>query len=245
MNGLRSTPDSGAAVGPSPADSALPPHATGFLSWSGGKDSALALSEILSRGFQVRTLLTMMVPRVARSRSHGLRRQILRAQSRAIGIPVQMVAAHWSGYEEAFQVTARSMAADGLRFGASGDLDHVGSRGWMEESCRNAGLIPLLPLQGRSRGELLERFLHSGLSARVIAAREGVLPEARVGEPLTPELIREVEDRGFDPLGEDGSYHTVVTDGPMFRNPIPLRLGLLERRSGVLFRDASLADNPS
>ncbi len=61
-----------------------------FCSWSGGKDSALALHESIVAGADPRVLITMMTERGMRSRSHGLHRVVLERQAAAIGIPIQL-----------------------------------------------------------------------------------------------------------------------------------------------------------
>ena len=68
-------------------------------SWSGGKDSCLALYESLAAGGQLACLVTMFTEDAHRSRSHGLAREVLEAQAAAIGVPLLAAAATWDDYE--------------------------------------------------------------------------------------------------------------------------------------------------
>ena len=56
-------------------------------SWSGGKDSCLALFRAIQAGAQHVALLTMLQEDGRRSRSHGLALEVLQAQASAMNIP--------------------------------------------------------------------------------------------------------------------------------------------------------------
>src|SRR5206468_9478513 len=109
-------------------------------SWSGGKDSCLALHRALAAGGQLACLATMFTEDGQRSRSHGLAREVLEAQAAAIGVPLLSAAATWDEYETAFVELLRGAKAHGAATAVFGDIDISRHREWEENVCRQAGL---------------------------------------------------------------------------------------------------------
>src|SRR5262245_17562007 len=102
-----------------------------FCSWSGGKDSALALHEAMLAGAEPRFLVSMLTEGGRRSRSHGLARELLVAQAAAIGVPIRFGCATWDGYRDEFvRVVKAEVAATGVRAGVFGDIDMDDHRRW-------------------------------------------------------------------------------------------------------------------
>jgi diphthine-ammonia ligase len=197
-----------------------------FCSWSGGKDSCLALYRAIRAGGRPARLLTMLAEGGERSRSHGLGVDVLRAQAAALGIPIAFRSASWSDYEESFLDAAREMKSSGLEAGVFGDIDLAEHREWVERVCAAAGVEAFEPLWGRQRRELLEEFIAAGFVARIVVVREDALDESFLasflGRTLDRELVAELESRGVDASGEKGEYHTVVTDGPLFARALEI-----------------------
>jgi len=223
---------------PGPAPTDLP----GFCSWSGGKDSALALHEAILAGARPRLLVTMMTADGARSRSHGLHRSVLRAQADAIGVPIRFGAASWSGYEPAFAGLVGEAVAAGAATGVFGDIDIEGHREWVERVCARAGAEARLPLWRRERRRVVERLLEAGFEAVIVAVRDGALPESLLGRRLDRATLAEIEAAGVDLAGEQGEYHSLVVDGPIFDRPVAVDPGGRSLRDGVWFLDVTAAD---
>lgn len=157
-----------------------------------------------------------------RSRSHGLRLEVLQAQAAALELPLRTVRAGWSDYEAAFVEGLRGLKTEGIGAAVFGDIDTDSHRAWEERVCAAAGLEARLPIWQAPRHELLEEFLRSGHRARLVAVREGLLGPELLGRELDAELIAHIEAAGCDPCGEFGEYHTVVVDGPRFKRPLRL-----------------------
>eukprot|EP00727_Mastigamoeba_balamuthi_P012775 m51a1_g812 hypothetical protein (238) ;mRNA; r:684248-684961 len=186
----------------------------GFCSWSGGKDSALALCECLRRGLLVDTLVTVVDETGQRSRSHGLRPSVLRAQARLLGMRLVEVRASWSAYESNVVSTFASLARDGGHsFAVFGDIGpSERDRQWEESVCARSGLRAVLPLWGLGARTAAGVFVASGIEALVsvcVPELEGML-----GRRLDQSAMDEVESRGLDRCGENGEYHTVVVYAP-------------------------------
>src|SRR4051794_29258450 len=127
-------------------------------SWSGGKDSCLALYESLDAGGRLACLVTMFTEDGHRSRSHGLAREVLEAQAAALGLPLLAAAATWDDYETAFVGLLRQAANRGATTAVFGDIDIPRHREWEESVCRQAGMNAVLPLWQRDRMTLLEQW---------------------------------------------------------------------------------------
>lgn len=206
-----------------------------FTSWSGGKDSCLAHYRMLSAGWEPRGLLSMLVEQGDRSRSHGLPPEVLRAQAEALGLPIVFRAATWEGYEAGFLDALAEMKRSGVGAGVFGDIDIDGHREWVERVCARSGIIPCEPLWKSGRRALLEEFIAAGFAARIVVVNESALAASFLGRTLDAALIGEFEALGVDPSGENGEYHTVVFEGPIFSRPLRLRDQGRTRQDGYAF----------
>jgi len=215
-------------------------RASAFVaSWSGGKDSCLALDRAKAAGLEPVALFTMFTEGGERSRSHGLTHAVLRAQAEALGLRLFTNNASWAEYESVFVDAWREFRLRGIATGVFGDIDGDAHREWVLRICETAGMQALQPLWHADRRALLEEFLDKGYRATLIAVRDGVLAPSLLGTSLDRELIAEFERLGIDPAGENGEYHTVVTDGPLFRGPLHLAQGDVSCRDGVWFQDVT------
>lgn len=215
-------------------------RSTFFCSWSGGKDCSLALYHVLQNGGRVKSLLTMMTEGGERTRSHGLPIDVIQRQSVALGIQLNARKASWADYEEVFLRTLYKYKQEGIDCGVFGDIDLDPHLEWVEEVCSLNGIIAYEPLWKRSRHELLEEFLQLGFLATIVAIKEDVLNPGFLGRRLDKKIIRELKDAGIDPSGEEGEYHTVVTDGPIFSSPIQLESRGQVTRNGYRFLDVAV-----
>ena len=188
-----------------------------FVSWSGGKDCALACHRAMIGGHDVRCLFTMARADGRRSWTHRLRPGLLRAQARAMRVPLRLARATAEEYERTFVGALRSLRDDGAEGGVFGDIDAPESRQWVEAACAKAGIAPLFPLWGERQEELIGEFLHCGFEALVVAARLGIFPAEWLGRRLDTALRDEIVAwDATGACGERGEYHTLLIAGPMF-----------------------------
>jgi diphthine-ammonia ligase len=212
-----------------------------LFSWSGGKDSCLALYRALQAGGSCSALLTMLDENGERSRSHGLRPEVLEAQARAMKLPLHVGLASWSSYEAVFVEQLQTLRESGVTAAVFGDIDLEDHRQWEEKVCARVGLKTCLPLWKAPRRALLDEFLAAGFTAIVVAAREDRLPPDCLGRVLDEELIAWIESHGCDACGEEGEYHSVVVNGPLFHQPLQLIAGERSLHGGCWFLDFQLA----
>jgi diphthine-ammonia ligase len=209
-------------------------------SWSGGKDSCLALYRAMQARARPAFLLSMLREDGQRSRSHGLLPAVLGAQAVSLGIPLVTRTASWSDYESVFVAALRGLKDVGVEAGVFGDIDLEDHRLWEEKVCGAAGIEAYLPLWQTDRLTLLDEFLSLGFEALIIAANAEKLGREYLGRALDRELVCEFERMGIDPSGEKGEYHTVVTGGPIFSQPVRLEVGERTLHEGYWFLDVSV-----
>ena len=200
-----------------------------FSSWSGGKDSCLALYVAERAGHRVDFLLNMLTADGTYSRSHGLRPAMLQRQAEAMGREIVFGRADWDGYEKAFSERLAFLKSKGVGTGVFGDIDLADHRDWVERVCAAAGLAAVLPLWGKGREELLENFFSSGFQAVIVSVKESAMGAEWLGRMLDRAAVEEFRETGIDICGEGGEYHTFVYDGPTFRHPVSWSLGPVKR----------------
>lgn len=191
-------------------------------SWSGGKDSCLALYHAVRQGHAPAMLFTMMTEHGDRSRSHGLPRSLLATQAQRLGLPITFAAASWDRYEAVFIDGLTAIARDGIEAVVFGDIDIERNREWAQRAARAAGLVPLHPLWQRPRRELLHELIDLGFRATLVVTRDDRLAPDFLGRTLDRATLAALEQTGIDACGERGEYHTVVTGGPLFTHDVAL-----------------------
>ncbi len=210
-------------------------------SYSGGKDSTLALWRAVRAGARPLALLTMLDETGERSRSHGVSPAVLDAQAALLGLPRISGHASWGDYERVFVEKlghAREMGAVAAVFG---DIDLVAHRQWEEQVCLAAGLAPALPLWGEDRLALVREFVDAGFTARIVVIRRDLMADDYLGQVLDHALIARMLADRIDPCGEAGEFHTLVTGGPLFGAPLALDVRGVRADGNYLNLDFGLA----
>jgi uncharacterized protein (TIGR00290 family) len=206
-----------------------------FCSWSGGKDSCLALYHAIRSGGKPCSLLTILSEDGVTSRSHGLPRGLIEEQAKSLGLQPVFRSATWQQYEEEFTAALHEFKEAGIDVGVFGDIDLEEHREWVRRVCGAVGIEPVHPLWKRNRRELLEEFIALGFVARIIVINEWKLDRGFLGKTIDTSTIAEMDRAGIDPSGEEGEYHTVVTGGPIFSSSIEIRTGAQEHNEGYWF----------
>lgn len=208
-----------------------------FASWSGGKESALATYKAISQGHEVLYLVNFVSEDGDKSRSHGIKADVLESQSEAIRIPVVQVRTSWEDYEENFRTVVERLKVKGIQGGVFGDMDLEEHREWLKRVCGELEIKPILPLWGIGPEELFADFWSLGFKAIVVATK---LDQSLLGRNLDKSSLNEIEKFGCHPCGESGEYHTFVFDGPIFKTPLEVIPGKKEKRDNVWFLEISV-----
>ena len=191
-------------------------------SWSGGKDSCYAMMQAVKSGFTPKVLLNMMNENGKISRSHGLPLSILNQQAQRMQLPIETVPANWGDYEEKFIAILKSLKADfDLDAAVFGDIDLQAHRDWEEKVCQAADLEAILPLWQQDRIVLVSEMIEIGIETMIVSCNT-IMGENYLGQILTKELALELAAKGIDPCGENGEFHTMVINCPLFSDKITL-----------------------
>ena len=215
------------------------PRPKAAISWSGGKDSCAAYHRA-REAFDVVTAVTMFNEEGTRSRSHGLRPEILAAQVDRLGLQSITETCTWDSYDAAFDRALARAAAGGVTHVIFGDILFDEHRQWAERLSAGRGLTAIEPLWKESTTDLYRSFLASGTRARIVTVRSSKLDESFLGRDLAENLLDEFVAREVDPCGERGEYHTVVTSCEAFSRPLRVRAAGRATNSGCIAEDLVL-----
>jgi uncharacterized protein (TIGR00290 family) len=212
-----------------------------WLSWSSGKDSALALHEARAAGdVEVVGLLTTVNAAFDRVAMHGVRRSLLEAQADALGLPLNVVELPWPCTNDVYeQRMARAMdeaSRSGIEAVVFGDLFLEDIRRYREAALADTGVTPLFPIWLRPTHDVARSLIALGIRAVVVCVDPSQAPREIAGRWYDQELLEDLPD-GVDPCGENGEFHTVVVDGPEFAHPVDIEIGQVVERDGFVFAD--------
>ena len=210
------------------------------LAWSGGKDSALALATLRRDGTNVAALLTTFTDDYDRVSMHGVRRDLVRQQAAAAGVPLVEVGIPAACVNEVYaarmEAAFRSPPLAELDAVASGDLFLEDVRAYREERLASAGKSALFPLWGRDTAALARSFIEDGFEAYVVCVDTRMLDASFAGRDYNAAFLDDLPP-GIDPCGENGEFHSFVHAGPFFDRPVPCRVGEHVLREGFAFAD--------
>jgi uncharacterized protein (TIGR00290 family) len=210
-----------------------------IMGWSGGKDSALALREILrGNDYEVVALVTTCTEGFRRISMHGVRCSLLKAQTDSLGIACKKVfvsrACTNAEYEARMKETFLEFKNSGVTKVVFGDLFLEEIREYRDRMLKEIGMTALYPIWGRNTAELAREFIRDGFRAVLVCtdARAANFSGRQFDSPLLNELPANV-----DPCGENGEFHTFVYDGPIFRKPVGHRTGPIVTRDNFTYAD--------
>lgn len=214
---------------------------TALVSWSGGKDSCLALYELkTSHTFDVAALITTVTEDYDRVSMHGVRRVLLERQAKALGLPLHQVPiskdATNAEYERKMGTALSAYAAAGVDWVVFGDLFLADVRAYREQFLQRLQMRPVFPVWHRSTSEFARDFLRLGFKAVTTCVNTECLDESFVGRILNDSFL-EALPSDVDPCGENGEFHTFVFDGPLFTEPVKFSLGEKVLRGQFWFCD--------
>jgi uncharacterized protein (TIGR00290 family) len=209
-----------------------------ILSWSGGKDSALALAALHDDpAFRVVALLTTITTGYDRISVHGVRRTLLAAQERAIGLPVHEIVIEPQSSNAAYDAAVERALGDvrhrypDVHRIAYGDLFLEDVRRYREERLAPLGFEGCFPLWGRPTAALAQEFIDCGFQARLVCVDTTQLDAAFAGRTFDATLLDELPP-SVDPCGERGEFHTFVSAGPGFAKQVEYEVGEIVLRDG-------------
>jgi uncharacterized protein (TIGR00290 family) len=205
-----------------------------LFSWSGGKDSALALHALLENPneWEVVALLTSVSDEYQRISHHGVREELLEQQAEAIGLPLDKLRLPSHGgpctnaeYEALVGEKLAGYVERGVRHVGHGDIFLADLRAYREKNLAKLGMTGVFPLWQRDSRELVESFVALGFRAVLCCVEGTKLDGSFVGRALDLALLANLPP-SIDPCGENGEYHSFVFDGPIFRHAVEFETGV-------------------
>lgn len=198
------------------------------LAWSGGKDSAFALYQLMKESeFDVRYLLSTINGNHHRLSMHGVREELIEAQAASIGIPLLKVFVYESNneeYERQMGDTLLEAKKEGINTVAFGDIFLEDLRQYRENQMKKVEMDCLFPLWKQDTAQLVNNFIQEGFKTIICCVNDGWLDQSWCGRLIDQEFIK-VLPSNVDPCGENGEFHSFCFDGPVYQYQIPVRIG--------------------
>lgn len=222
------------------------------ISWSGGKDAALALYKILqSEQYHVVSLHTTFDHALKRVSMHGIPEALAIAQAEAIGLPLERIYIEADStrqsYEDAMAAFCLEQKEKGIEAIVFGDILLEDLKVYREKKLGEVGLKAIFPLWGASTQRLAEQIIEEGFKTMICCLNDQQLASSLIGKTLDKSILQEIAYNA-DPCGEYGEYHTFVFDGPIFNNPVSFIKGKIVSKNyefkteneGVVTKNSSM-----
>jgi len=193
-----------------------------IASYSGGKDSILAIHRAIKSGLVPLELITTYNTAAGRSWFHGITENMIQKVSDSLEIPIKLIKTSGEQYEENFEKALIDAKNRGAEVCVFGDIDIENHLEWCTLRCEKAGLIPYFPLLKEERKKLVYEFVDAGFSTIITIVDTSRMSKDFLGQTLSRETADLIDASGADICGENGEYHTFVFDGPIFNNKIGL-----------------------
>ncbi|OGW76173.1 MAG: ATP-binding protein [Omnitrophica bacterium RBG_13_46_9] len=206
-----------------------------IFTWSGGKDSTIALYELeKSRVYEISALLTTLNEDYDRVSMHGVRNVLLEQQGKSLGLPIERVYITSNSSDGEYEAKMRDKLTHCRSLGISsvvfGDIFLEDLRRYREENLSKIGMKGIFPIWKRDTFELANAFIDLGFKAVITCVDSGFLDKTFVGRLFDRQFLSELPS-GVDPCGENGEFHSFVYDGPIFRKRV------LYKEGEIVFRD--------
>lgn len=172
-------------------------------------------------------LVTISLP-YRRITMHGIQEELILRQTQALGLKCHF---HYipegssndeyvQSYREAVQ---QLIAEEGLTHLAFGDIFLEDLRQFREQMLSDLPVSLLFPLWGLDTRQLAESFINKGFRSYVVAVMDPPLNKFFVGTPFNKDFLNQLPEQ-VDPCGERGEFHSFVYDGPLFKEPVGIKI---------------------
>ena len=200
-----------------------------IMAYSGGKDCTLALDRMIRQGHEPAALYTTISSK-GFNYNHAIRKEVFQAYEECLGIPVIFCRTSvFHNAEEIYAGLKEAIAEYDAKAICTGDiyLEHIAL--WNKRMAGRLGVEWICPLWDEPTEKIMEEFLGRGYKALVKAVKTDQLSEEYLGKELTPELFDGFRQKGIDVCGENGEYHSLTVDGPIFKKPLPVKMSGIVR----------------
>ena len=189
-------------------------------SYSGGKDSILAIYRAIKLGMKPASLIITYNIDMECSWFHGIPNDLLNEVSASLGIPIKLIKTSGKDYVANFEKELKAQKENGVEVCVFGDIDLEEHLQWCTARCDAVGIEAFFPLWQEKRKALVDEFIENGFTANIIVVDTDRLSERYLGMTLSPQTVSSIIAEGADACGENGEYHTFVSNGPLFKTPV-------------------------
>ena len=187
------------------------------LSWSGGKDSAMAAYHLMSsQQYEIGALMTTVTEGYDRISMHGVRRELLEMQADSLGVPLHKIMIPTDCTNEIYEARMREsldlFKSRGIAKIAFGDLFLADLKRYRDEQLAQAGMTGIYPLWMRDTDELVCIFINLGFKAILSCVDTEAIDASFAGREIDEDLLRDLPETA-DPCGENGEFHSFVYAG--------------------------------
>lgn len=197
--------------------------------WSSGKDSSMALY-LAQKDPQLEVvgLFSTLEEGSKRIGFHGTPDSLIKAQAANIGLPLwsALIPQNCSNqhYESVVGLALEKLRKRGVTHLIFGDLFLEDIRKYREHFLTPLGFKSVFPLWKQNTADLANEIIRVGFKALICSINPQALPASHLGSKFDSAFLRSLSPE-IDPCGENGEFHTFVTDGPIFKKPVSLRIG--------------------
>ncbi len=200
-----------------------------IFNWSGGKDSSLALFEILKqKEYDITCLLASVNDHYNRVSMHGVRLELIEQQATSIGLPLRQLRLpempSMEDYNREMTAIMQGFRNEGIEYSIFGDIFLEDLKVYRETQLAKVGMQCVFPLWKRDTTELVNEFIDKGFKAVLVCVNERYLDRSFAGRLIDESFLNDLPSN-VDPCGENGEYHSFVFDGPIFTTPVKFEKG--------------------
>ncbi|MDD4651110.1 MAG: diphthine--ammonia ligase [Methanothrix sp.] len=189
-----------------------------IVSWTGGKDGCYSCYKAMKEGYNITHLLHFTNQK--KTGSHELNPALMRTQAQAIGLP--LIQRNFQSYEAEFKKAAAELLSQGERFDAA-VFGHIEThRPLVERICKELNIDLILPLWKENSEKIISEIIDAGFEVILVSVRDGFLGKEWLGRKIDRKFLVDLKNAGtaVDACGENGEFHTLVLDGPIFKKKI-------------------------
>lgn len=209
-----------------------------IATWSGGKDSCFAAYQAMQRGYHVKYLANTISKKYKRVGFHGVKYTVMQQQAEAVGIPLLQIETTGEDYTKKFKENLKKGLSKDIAGVVFGDIHLTECFLWSNNICKDLHLATIEPLWQRKTEDILEEFINVGFKAMILSTQGNLLGKEWVGRVIDKEFLRDIKKlKTVDLCGENGEYHTLVLDGPLFKKKIEITKSDKVLRDGYWFLD--------
>jgi uncharacterized protein (TIGR00290 family) len=192
-----------------------------IATWSGGKDSCFATYKADQQGYNITHIANTISNDYKRVRFHGLKADLIRAQAQAIGIPLLQQGTSPEHYEEEFKANLSKANLSNTYGVVFGDIHLKDCLAWAKKVADSLGVKAVEPLWHIPQAQILEDFIEAGFEAVIVSTQANILGQEWLGRIINQSFLSDIKQRpDVDACGENGEYHSVVLNGPLFKKRI-------------------------